>query len=208
MAFASITPGGLDYVVAVEGLEALGADLEQVEDRIKKLAARAINATARKFRTESSRAIREQVNFPARFLDSRSDGKLRLVRNATATSMEAVIRGDFEARSLARFVSPSQRRPNFRSPSVEVRPGNRERMDRAFIIGLSNGNLGLAIRLRPGERVENKRKMVSFSKKDRNLYLLYGPSVDQVFRSVASDVAPGAAEYLEREFTRLTEALL
>ena len=37
------------------------------------------------------------------------------------------------------------------------------------------------------------------------LWLLYGPSVDQVFRSVASEEAPEAARFLEAEFNRLMD---
>lgn len=199
---------GSTYFVAVDGLEALGDDLDVVEDRIKEIAAKAINATARKFRTESSRAIRQQVAFPAMFLDSKTDGALRIRQAASATMLQATISGEFEARSLARFVSTGQRVKNFRGPTVTVKPGQPEKMNRAFIIGLNNGNLGLAIRLKPGERIENKTRAVSFSKKDKNLVLLYGPSVDQVFRSVAGDVAPSASVYLETEFLRLMGALL
>jgi hypothetical protein len=36
----------------------------------------------------------------------------------------------------------------------------------------------------------------------KNLYLLYGPSVDQVFRGVAADQAPAALDFLDVEFMR------
>ena len=78
-------------------------------------------------------------------------------------------------------------------------------MNRAFLMNLRSGNLGLAVRLAPGERIDNKRRMVQMS---NGLYLLYGPSVDQVFRSVAEDVSADAGDFLEQEFLRLTEALL
>jgi len=98
---------------------------------------------------------------------------------------------------------------------VEVAPGRARYMKRAFFLRLPQGstltdtqfNLGLAIRLRPGERIENKHTAVRFAK---GLYLLYGPSVDQVFRSkdgsgAATDRAPVLAERLEQEFLRLLE---
>ena len=68
----------------------------------------------------------------------------------------------------------------------------------------TKSNLGLALRLRPGESVLNKRQMVQVS---GNLYLLYGPSVDQVFRSVAEDIAPEATDILEAEFLRLIDRM-
>jgi hypothetical protein len=40
-------------------------------------------------------------------------------------------------------------------------------------------------------------------KKGSNVYLLYGPSVDQVFRTVAGEVAPDALNFLEDEFFRM-----
>jgi hypothetical protein len=60
-------------------------------------------------------------------------------------------------------------------------------------------NIGLAIRLKPGETIRNKREMVAFSK---GLYLLYGPSVGQVFDDVAIDMEPMLSDRMEDEFVR------
>jgi hypothetical protein len=38
-----------------------------------------------------------------------------------------------------------------------------------------------------------------------NLYLLYGPSVSQVFAGVAQDISPDMADFLDAEFNRLME---
>jgi len=201
MVRASISSSGQSYVVAVEGLGDI--DFAQVSGQIKRFAAQAVNATARRYRTESSRRIRDQVNFPARYLDSKQDGNLRITSNATADAMEAVISARFRPTSLARFVKGAKTHGR-KSPTVEVSPGSREKMNRAFLMNLRSGNIGLAVRLAPGERLENKRRMVRMS---NGLYLLYGPSVDQVFREVADDVSGDAGEYLENEFLRLSEAL-
>lgn len=88
-------------------------------------------------------------------------------------------------------------------------------MKKAFFIRLPQGsqmtetqfNLGLAIRLKPGEALMNKVQAVRMAS---GLYLLYGPSVDQVFRAndgggVASDRAPYLAQRLENEFLRLLD---
>ena len=199
---------GLGYMVAVEGLSSLFDDFDNVTDRIRDRAAMAINATARKFRTESSREMRKQVAFAARYLDSTTDGRLRVRQQASANRLEAAIEGRFDPTSLVQFTSKASRVHGKQSPRLTVSPGNRTAIPNSFIMNLANQNQGLAIRLKPGETVRNKRRMVSFSKKDSNLYLLYGPSVDQVFRQVASDVSPDAALYLENEFIRLTENLL
>lgn len=195
------------YVVAVEGISVL-RDLETLPDDIKKAAMRAVNYAARRTRTDSAREIRQQVNFPARYLTG-SDGRLTLGKPATTANLETDITGKFRPTSLARFVSgnPKPGKPGVR---VEVAPGFAKLMKRAFVIRLPQGNaltdtkynLGLAIRLKPGETIENKRKVVQMK---NGLALLFGPSVDQVFRSVAEDQLPNAADYMEREFTRLMD---
>jgi len=195
------------YVVAVDGLSAL-RDLETIPNAVKRAALQAVNKTVTRTRTSSARAMREQVKFPARYL-SGEDGRLAITKRATAESLEGSITGRFRPTSLARFVTSGAvgRRTGVR---IEVAPGFAKFMRRAFLIRLRAGtadldttsNLGLAIRLKPGERIENKKKMIQMS---GNLYLLYGPSVSQVFATVAEDEAPGAADYLEAEFLRLME---
>lgn len=201
MARTDINPNGVNYVVAVEGLDDI-SDLSP--DKIKRLASMAVNATARRYRTEASRALRAQVAFPASYLDSSETGNLRVSKFSTPGSLEAVVQGRFRPTSLARFVK-GPRMGGVKSPTVEVAPGHREQMKRAFLLNLRNGNVGLAVRLKPGERIENKSRMVKMS---GGLYLLYGPSVDQVFREVAEDVSGPAGDYLETEFARLVEAKL
>ena len=196
---------GLGYVVAVEGLD--GLDLDDAAEKIKVLASRAINATARRYRTDASRKIREQIAFPARYLDSKADGRLRVRQQASANRLEAAIKGRFDPTSLTRFVKGAVTHGRV-APRLQVGAGSTSKIGQSFIMKLKNDNMGLAIRLKPGETIKNKKKMVSFSSKDPNLYLLYGPSVNQVFRQVADDVAPEAADWLETEFLRLTEALL
>ncbi len=199
--------GGLGYVVAVDGLSDLYDDFNKISDKIKARAAMAINATATKYRTVGSREIRELIAFPARYLDSKTDGRLRVRQRASADSLEAAIEGRFDATSLTRFVKGSVRHGR-NAPKLHVEQGKQSVIPNSFIMNLASGNQGLAIRLKPGETIKNKRRMVSFTKKDSNLYLLYGPSVDQLFRQVSREVAPDAAAYLEKEFIRLTENLI
>ncbi|AET42306.1 hypothetical protein SDSG_00041 [Ruegeria phage DSS3-P1] len=194
-------------MVAVEGLEGLAVDFAEITDRIAERASMAINTTARRYRTTSSRLIRDQVAFPARYLDAQANGALRVRQQATAAKLEAAIEGRFDPTSLARFAKGTVAHGR-KAPRLRVNPGRTTQIPNSFIMNLRNGNRGLAIRLKPGETIQNKRRMVSFSRKDSNLYLLYGPSVDQVFRSVALDVAPDAASFLETEFIRLTENLI
>lgn len=203
---------GFGYVVAIEGLEDI--DLENAPERIRKFASRAVNATARRTRTESAREMRREVDFRARYLTG-AQGRLQVARFASPGKLEATIRGRDRPTSLARFIKGTARHGK-QGVNVQVAPGSTRRMGRAFVMKLKSENIGLAIRLRPGERVENKKAMIRAAytsvagrrASDANLYLLYGPSVDQVFSNVARDISPDAARKLEDEFARLVGALL
>lgn len=192
------TGQGLSIRTTVEGLGDI--DFSGAPKRIRRNAARAINRTTQKVRTDSAREMRQQVAFPARFLSGRQ-GRLFIDQKATPDRLESFIRGRFRPTQLSRFLKGS-RTPGRKAPRVEVEPGNIQKMERGFLLPLRNGNIGLAIRLRPGERIENKKQMVQIS---GNIYILYGPSVDQVFRTVADDAALPAARLLEEEFLRLQD---
>lgn len=194
------------FVVAIEGFDAT-RPLETLPRRIKSAALRAVNRTADRTRTDAARRIREQVNLPASYLGPNA-GRLSVTQRARGDELEAVITGRQRPTSLARYATSST--PNQGGVSVQVAPGFARFMRRAFLIRLRAGsadldtkaNLGLAIRLRPGETIANKKRMVGMG---GNLYLLYGASVDQVFRSVREDVAPDAQTFLAAEFSRLLE---
>lgn len=194
------------YVIAVDGISALRS-LDDIPAEIRRAAMQAVNRTVTRTRTASAREMRRQVNFPARYL-SGEDGRLAITKKATDADLEGVITGRFRPTSLARFARTKTVRKA--GVSVEVAPGFARFMKRAFLIRLRSGsaaldtqsNLGLAIRLRPGEAIQNKRKMIQVQ---GNLYLLYGPSVSQVFAGVADDEVAEAGDFLEQEFLRLME---
>lgn len=190
-----------DYVVVVAGLNDL-QDIESLDKRILLAAQRAINKTADRGRTQAAREIQKQVAFPARYL-SGENGRLRVSRKAKENSLEAAITGRDRPTSLARFAKDRNPRTAGRrgGVSVMVKSGQTQFMKGAFLMQLRNGNLGLAVRLKDGESVRGKKRVTKIGK---GLYLLYGPSVDQVFASVSEEeVAPAAADYLEAEFLRL-----
>lgn len=189
-----------NYVVAVEGLSSL-SDIQNLDENILLRARQAINRTTERARTRSDKEMRNQIAFPARYLSSR----LTVSKKASGRNLQAVVTGRDRPTSLARFakskdVSAARRKGGV---SVTVSPGQPRFMGGAFLMQLRGGNLGLAIRLKQGQSLRNKRKLASAGK---GLYILYGPSVDQVFRSVADEyAAPDAADFLEREFLRLME---
>lgn len=191
------------YVIAVDGLESL-TDIDNLDDAIILAAQRAINKTADQARTSAARDIRQQVNFPARYLSGK-EGRLSVSKRASARNLEAMITGRDRPTSLARFAkdpdpAAARRRGGV---SVQVQPGQTKFMKGAFLMQLRGGNIGLAIRLKEGETVKNKKYVTKVGK---GLYLLFGPSVNQVFRGVAEETtAPEAAAYLEQEFLRLMD---
>jgi len=187
------------YVVAVEGLSEL-KDLEHLSDDIVRAARIAVNYAADRARTRSVKDIREQVAFPARYLT----GRLRVSQRAAKRSLEAVITGRDRPTSLARFAkdrSPAAARRRG-GVNVTVSPGRATFMTGAFLLKLRGGNLGLAIRLKDGESIRNKKAV---QKVGAGLYVLHGPSIDQVFRTVSQDQVGITTEDMEREFFRVMD---
>lgn len=193
------------YVVALEGFAA-DRPLDTLPREIKTAASRAINRTADRGRTSAARRILQQVALPASYLNP-SQGRLTVSKKASADDLEAVITGRQRPTSLARFARGGAAAGKA-GITVEVAPGFAKFMRRAFLIRLRSGaevdskapNIGLAVRLKPGETVENKRQMVRLK---GNLWLLYGPAVDQVFSTVREDIAPETLDFLGAEFLRL-----
>lgn len=171
------------------------------------------NDAARRARAKSATEMMKQVAFPTGYLGTVRNGNLRIAKFAKSSDLTAEVQGRFRPTSLARFTLNKSEMlgKNRRGPArVQVRPGRVKTIERAFLMRLKRGmqsaagagvnaNLGLAIRLHPGERVENKKQMVAMG---RGVYLLYGPSVNQVFRAVAKDVAPEVGSYFNTEFSR------
>lgn len=186
-----------DYVVVVEGLSSL-EDIENLDQKIILKAQQAINKTADRARANAAKAMRSQINFPASYLNER----LAVRGRASPSNLQAVISGRDRPTSLARFATNRSQKPGKAGVNVKVDAAATVHMKRAFLIQLRNGNLGLAVRLKPGESLTASRGAIKISK---GLYLLFGPSVDQVFQSVSAEQAPDSAAYLEQEFLRLME---
>ena len=196
----------------MRGLDALKALFEQLPEVAEHAARLAVNDTARYARRLGSKKVREEVAFRPRYLGNDEDGALSIAKFASHEGDDAVVRARNDARSLASF---TQGRPRFGRAGVRVRvaPGTTRTMKRAFPMKLRRGNsdidaenynVGIAIRLRKGERVSNKRQMKALG---GGLYLLYGPSAAQVFDDVAIEMQDDVANYLVTEFVRQFERL-
>ena len=201
--------------IETRGLDGAIQFVDRFDDNRRMAAVRAINRVATEQRTAAARMIRNQIAFPASYLNP-GGGRLVVSKRATRGSLEARITARSRPTSLARFAmgSATPGRQNT-ATALEVRSGRATFVRRAFLIRLRSGtaltdtrsNLGLAIRLRPGESLANKRQQIRFSE---GLYLLYGPSVQQVFldnqnQGVAADLEVPTANKLVTEYLRLLE---
>ena len=196
--------------VRIEGsvFDDLSDYFERMPDITTDAARMAINHAAARSAIPLGRdEMYEQVNFPRGYLSAARYGVTKKARN---TDLESIVTARDRPTSLARFVKSPK--VGQRGVQVEVHRGNTKVMKRGFIIKLRSGasmdgtsfNVGLAIRLAPGERLSNKSMPVATYARSLgpNVVLLYGPSVDQVFRSVADDIQPAVADSAVTEFFR------
>lgn len=195
----------MKYTVEIEGLKGI-PELNNFGSRSNKAAYRAINKTADRGRTKSAKNILSQIAFPASYLNP-SQGRLVVAQKATEDRLEARITARKRPTSLSRFaVSPSSGKKN--RVRVKVKPGKIRNMDNAFFLKLKKGNqdignafnLGIAVRTKNGQLPPNSYKPLKIAP---NLYLLYGPSVDQAFKDVSKTVSPELSKFLEKEYVRL-----
>lgn len=188
----------MSALISKKGFAGLESYFENFADDAETAAVLAINQIATRSGLNPIKAqMRKEVAFPNGYLE---DGRLAVTRKATKGSLEAVIRGRDRATSLARF-APGQTPSNTRRRGVRVTvaPGQTRVLKKAFLVNLRNGNLGLAVRLKPGESLRNSDKAVRLA---NNVFLLYGPSVDQVFSGVAEKQLPVIDADLRSEFLR------
>ena len=173
---------------------------EQLPEIAPQAAALAINTVSQREALPMIRSeMREQLEFPQGYLETKD--RLAIVRKATKGALQATIRGRDRATSLARFRVGGQNPANTRGRGVRVqlKRGQTRLMRKGFLVNLRGGNMGLAVRLKPGESLQNSTGAVELA---NNVYLLYGPSVDQVFRTVSGDVAPNVLDSVANEFFR------
>lgn len=188
------------------GLREMGAYFDRAPQIATRAAKFAINdTTERKGLKLAREAMLTQVNWPGGYLNP---PRFALRYKATDDSLEAAIGGRQTPTSLARFTGRRTATRGRSSIKVQIHPGRSVELQRAFLITLRNGNLGLAIRLKPGEVLHNSigAKLIT-SGPLAGVALLYGPSVDQVFRTVAVDISPPVLDALATEFLRQFDRL-
>lgn len=196
----------MTVTILAEGIDKFGDLLDRLPEATTRAARIAINDVAEgEGRKALIRQMQEEVAFPAGYID---DKRLELVQRATDANPEAVIRGRQRPTSLARFASGASLGQRNASISVRVNPSASRSLPRAFLVRLRAGrqitedsfNVGLAIRVPKGQTVTGRR--IQRSPIFPDVYLLYGPSVDQVFRGVAADQSENIARMVSDEFFR------
>lgn len=189
------------FAVFIDGID---LNVAGISEEVRKAARLAVNATAKRAIPAGARSMEQQVNFPRGYLSGRN-GRLGIAKYAKEDDLEAIVRGRDRPTSLARFVSggakPGKKE---RGVNVQVKQGVTRRMPSAFAIKLRNGNIGLAYRTRDG-RPPNS---IGAKQMAPGLWLLYGPSVDQVFNKTREHIADDLGDFQEREFQRLLDLKL
>lgn len=194
------------FLMTVTGIKQFDQFMKALPTVARKAARLAINSSARKARAQASKAIRQQVAFTAGYLNLPE--RLFIRPFADLDRLEAVLRARPLPTSLARFGKQATRKGKAAGVRVRIKPGGASKNIRqAFFVNLNSGNRGVAVREAVAGQLNLKRfigtggKATGSGKKGRYI-LLYGPSVDQVFRTVKDDIAPSVRRFTNNEFMR------
>lgn len=203
-----------DTVIYLEGLERFADATGNLPSNVETAITRSINKTLDRTRTRAARAVLDQVAFPASYLGPATK-RLWVRQRARNGSLFGMIEGRDRATSLARFAkqqvpTTGSQRPKGNKVDVRVKAGGGfKAIPRAFLIRLKNDNVGLAVRTN-GNMPAGAYKPKEIGK---NLWLLYGPSVDQALlaasdgQGVYEDLSPEALDFMANEFDRQMELL-
>lgn len=192
--------------IEVSAIRGLTDFLDAAPEAARQAAALSMNdITGGKGLTRYKKSIRSQVAFPGGYLEDAD--KFGQTGFATPGHLETKISARQRATSLARFANGIV---GGEGATVHVKPGRSIRLKKAFMVRLragtalddSNFNLGLAVRIKPGQVIRHKRDTSRMVHLAKDVFLLYGPSVDQVFRSVAETDTPAVLNEMGLEFFR------
>ena len=193
-------------------LSGMAEKLRELGEQAGQVAADVVNDTA-KFAYDKGRdSILDDVLFPPGYLDV--GGRFVISKKATTSNPEATIRARDRATSLSRFVVGNPKPYARGGVRVRVkRKGTAKVLNRAWVTGLKNNNRGLAMRVPKGAGIAGRRhgaRGLPVLRKDGNsaTYLLYGPSVNQVFKGNSASLMPEISEYMSDSFSRRYKRIL
>jgi len=187
--------------VSKSGLERLGDDVRRFGDKANLAAQLSINDTVRWARTRLKVGMQQQVN-----LTESAFGKKHffISQLASRDNLQATLSAGRQGYSLSRF---SVGKPVARARGIKLRikaGGASVTVKRGFFIAAPNGALGLAVRT-SNEGLRNSRAARRIGK---NLYLLFGPSPDQLMRRMAPESVPDVGRHVGAEYSRQLNRLL
>lgn len=198
--------------IQASALDGLRSFFEDLPDVANKAASIAINDALRSEGMAMLRKeMRDDIAFPPGYLEG---DKFKITRFAHPERLEAVVRGRDRPTSLARFALAGQTATNTRGKGIRLKvkgSGGSTSVNKGFLINLRGGNTGLAIRLPPGvqpKKTTRAKELTQNGGVGTSLWLLYGPSVDQVFRGVASErtgeISQMVVDRFIKQYTRLS----
>ncbi len=199
----------MTWVIQTTGLPGFKDFVEQFPKRTRQAARMALNAAAARAVVLGKREIVKQVRLTASYVSGRdTSGKRRLdvTRKASDASLVAIVEGRGRATQLARFAIGPMDNKGRKGVKVRVaQKGGGGRIRQAFWVTLKRGqsgegNRGLAVRSTEGLNL--RRLRATAGKASSGFHVLYGPSVDQVFREVRKEIQPAVLDYAAKEFHR------
>ena len=216
---------GVSVTIDASFVREIDAHYSQFPGAVKAAFPKALNEGARFARKVSVEAIMKDTAFPTGYLDKPE--RFYVAQFATPEQPQAVLKARTRGTLLYEFavghplpeatrgtggknwfgISTAERRQLQRSRGVTViiKPGAPKTIPEAFVIPLKDsGALGIAVKLKNGQfPAMLKKNFIRTELLNQEYYVLYGPSVDQVFRQVSEKVIPEVTSYLSAEFRRL-----
>lgn len=189
--------------VSMVNLDAVQKQIERAGEAGMEVAAQALNDGIEYARQIGADAIMDQVNFRPGYLDLPE--RFAITQHATPTRPEARLTARHRSTSLGSFAEGGAGKSQGVKVKVQ-RAGSTKHMKRAFYVGLNNSNLGVAVRVKPGESAPGYKPTKLFEDQYGVVYLLYGPSVNQVFTDVAQDINPQVSTFVLQRFATLFTA--
>lgn len=198
--------------------------------RVDRIARQVVNRTARKTKTATSKAVRAQLNLPARDKIVPGIGKVRGVNDRIgvfpiknkAGEASVLLSVEQTRNLLSRFDARQEygnkrtgrrkdkSRRNRAGVSVKVKAsaagGRRETIRSAFFMRVQRGRRGgeqqgaVAVFIR--QEVARRLGIKSVDRGPSGLHALKGPSVDQVFRAQRQNLVDEAAAFMTTELRR------
>lgn len=198
----------------LKALGGLSDSIEALPEKIRESARIALNDVLKsgKGRGEYIKAMKGDINFPEGYID---EDRFGVTQFATNDKLEVVLTARQRPVSLARFATGAKT-PGQSGVTVGVKRGRSSFLEKSWIVRLRQGNLltednfnlGLAVRIKPGQVIRRKRDTTSMVRLSGNVFLLYGPSIDQVFRTTADKATPQVIDFILKEYNRQAARIL